>query len=211
MLNCNKFSDLSIWSQTFEVGRDYYVVTFHLISFTSQIRGREREKEVPLDRPARQMDRGAFLFSWMISSTIAWNSLLCKRKYNKNLMWKKFSGNYCLLSLYRLILLGGFIYGCSLHPRWLKSPLMKALRQIAVGYLNISECLWRPWALKIQNGLRYLQPQNNNFNSPFPQTVSNSGIWDDSERFRAIAVSYFISIWMRTAWNLEYLTFWLNS
>lgn len=139
MLNCNKFSDLSIWSQTSEAGRGYNIVTFHLISFTSQIRGRE---QVPLDRPARQMDRGAFLFSWMIPSTIAWNSLLCKRKYNKNLMWKKFSDNDCLLSqLYRLILLGSFIYWRSLHPRWLKSPLMKALRQIAVGYRNISGCL----------------------------------------------------------------------
>ena len=99
MLTCNKFSDLSIPSQNLEVWRGYYTVTLCLISFNSQIQGREREKEGPLDRPARQMDRGAFLFSWMISSKIAWNSLWCKRKDNKNLMWRKFSCNNCLLSL----------------------------------------------------------------------------------------------------------------
>jgi len=63
MLTCNKFSDLSIPSQNLEVWRGYYTVTLCLISFNSQIQGREREKEGPLDRPARQMDRGAFLFS----------------------------------------------------------------------------------------------------------------------------------------------------
>ena len=58
-LTCNKFSDVSIRSLTLEVWRGYYIVMLCLISFTGQIRGREQEKEGPLDR---QMDRGAFLF-----------------------------------------------------------------------------------------------------------------------------------------------------
>lgn len=214
VLTCNKFSDLSIWSQTLGVWRGHYIVTLCLISFSSQIWGREREKEVPLDRPARQMDRGAFHFSSMIPSTIAWNSLWRKRKDNKNLMWGKFSDNNCLVSLHRLILLGAFIFWYSLHPSWLWSLLMKALRQIAVPkYLwkSLWTSLWRPWALKIQNGVRFLQLQNNNSYSPFPQTLSKSWVWDYNEKFRVIEVSYFVFVWMRTAWNLAYLAFWLNS
>lgn len=88
---CNKFGDLSIQSQTLEAWRGYYIVMLCLISSASQIWGKEGEKEVPLDSPARQMDKGAFLFSWMIPSTIAGNSLWCKRKDNKNIMQRKFS------------------------------------------------------------------------------------------------------------------------
>lgn len=145
-----------------------------LISFTSQLWEREQEKEVLLDRSARQMNRAAFLFSWMIPNTIAGSSLWCKRKDNKNLMWRKFLDKNCLLSLHRLIQLGAFILWYSLYPSWLWSFLMKALRQIAVGCLNISEYLCGhssedPEHSKFKMGLDSSSCRTINFIALFPR------------------------------------------